>query len=85
MGVNIPILEIYGMSESTGSHTMNLMGGGRWRVGSAGQALVGTEIKIHCPDENGDGEVGIAFVGGGGLLCDEDEAGSSVRLWVGST
>ncbi|KAL5460257.1 hypothetical protein EMCRGX_G033688 [Ephydatia muelleri] len=57
MGVNIPILELYGMSESTGSHSVNLMGGGRWRVGSAGQALVGTEMKIHCPDENGDGEI----------------------------
>ena len=62
MGVNIPILELYGMSESTGSHSVNLMGGGRWRVGSAGQALVGTEMKIHCPDENGDGEVDFALI-----------------------
>ena len=57
MGVNIPILEIYGMSESTGSHTMNMIGEGRWKVGSAGRALMGTEVKVHCPDENGDGEV----------------------------
>ena len=58
MGVDIPILEIYGMSESTGAHSINILGGGRWRVGSAGQAVKGAEMKISCPDENGDGEVG---------------------------
>eukprot|EP00731_Ephydatia_muelleri_P030993 Em0022g507a len=57
MGVNIPILEIYGMSESTGSHSVNFLGGGRWRVGSAGRALNGVETKIESPDVNSEGEI----------------------------
>ena len=57
MGVNIPILEIYGMSESTGSHTVNFLGGGRWRVGSAGRAVKGVEMKINSADATEEGEV----------------------------
>ena len=82
MGVNIPILEIYGMSESTGSHSVNFLGGGRWRVGSAGRALNGVETKIESPDVNSEGEVsGVVCrksreggMGGGG-------AGESERRW----
>ena len=81
MGVNIPILEIYGMSESTGSHSVNFLGGGRWRVGSAGRALNGVETKIESPDVNSEGEVS-------GVVCRKSReggmgggAGESERRW----
>jgi long-chain-fatty-acid--CoA ligase ACSBG len=55
--VNIPILEVYGMSENTGPHTINRPRNGYWRSGSVGKPLEGMELKIDNPDENGDGEV----------------------------
>ena len=65
MGFDIPILEMYGMTESTGPHTMNvkspqitsLNSASKWRVGSCGKNMSGAETKIDNPDENGDGEV----------------------------
>ena len=58
MSINIPLLEIYGMSECSGCHTLNLrhnqLG---WRVGSCGKPLNGVQLKIIDQDENGEGEV----------------------------
>ena len=59
MGFDIPILELYGMSESTGPHTSNMREFGRWRTGSCGKNISGVETKIDNPDEQGDGEVSV--------------------------
>ncbi|XP_072037925.1 long-chain-fatty-acid--CoA ligase ACSBG2-like isoform X2 [Amphiura filiformis] len=55
MGVNIPIYDIYGMSESTGPHTISLPEA--FRIYSAGKNLPGTITKIMDPDDEGNGEV----------------------------
>ena len=55
MSIDIPLLEFYGMSESSGPQTFNVME--HWRVGSVGRSMVGALTKIDKPDENGDGEV----------------------------
>ena len=57
MSINIPLMELYGMSESSGPHTLNLMQPDRWRVGSCGKTIEGVQLKIFNPDENGEGEV----------------------------
>jgi long-subunit acyl-CoA synthetase (AMP-forming) len=46
----LPIMEIYGMSECTGPTTMSLPG--RYRLGRAGVAIPGTELRVA-----GDGEI----------------------------
>ena len=57
MGFDIPILELYGMSESAGPHAANLRKPTRWRTGSCGKNISGVSTKIDNPDEHGDGEV----------------------------
>ena len=57
MAVDVPILELYGMSESTGPQTFSLKNASQWRTGSCGKSMSGAETKIDNPDENGDGEV----------------------------
>jgi len=57
MSVDMPILELYGMSECTGPHTLNVKNFKQWRTGSCGQCISGVETKIDNPDEHGDGEV----------------------------
>lgn len=57
MSVNMPILELYGMSEASGPHTINRPDLGYWRSGSVGRPVEGAEVKIDSPDENGEGEV----------------------------
>ena len=57
MAVDVPVLELYGMSESTGPQTMSLKSASHWRTGSCGKTMSGAETKIDNPDENGDGEV----------------------------
>ena len=55
MSINIPLKEGYGMTECSGSHTVNVTG--QWRIGSCGKPMNGVETKIDKPDGNGDGEV----------------------------
>ena len=57
MSINQPIMELYGMSEDTGPHTINRPDLGYWRSGSVGRPVEGAEVKIDSPDENGEGEV----------------------------
>lgn len=47
LSLNIPILEIYGMSECSGPQTVSVPG--KHRIGSTGVSIPGTEIKI-LPD-----------------------------------
>ena len=56
MGMNIPIMDSYGMSENTGPQSLSTIS--NWRLGSVGKCLNGTYLKIDNPsDENGEGEV----------------------------
>ena len=49
LGLGIPILEIYGMSENTGPTTLSTRN--RYRTGRAGWAMDGTELKIEADGE----------------------------------
>jgi len=55
LSLNIPIYEIYGMSESTGPQTVNRPSA--HKTGTAGPAIPGCEMKIHDPDKDGNGEI----------------------------
>ena len=44
MSLNVPLCEVYGMSESSGPTTLSMPG--NFRMGSSGRTLQGTEIKI---------------------------------------
>jgi long-chain-fatty-acid--CoA ligase ACSBG len=54
-GLNIRIVDLYGLSESSGPAT--LPGPFGQPVGSCGKALAESEIKINSPDEKGEGEI----------------------------
>ena len=53
--LNMPLCELYGMSECSGPMTAGRPG--KNRTGSCGPALEGLACKIHEPDEDGNGEV----------------------------
>ncbi|XP_048845455.1 long-chain-fatty-acid--CoA ligase ACSBG2-like [Brienomyrus brachyistius] len=55
MSLGIPIYELYGMSESTGPHTISW--GGGFRIMSCGKELPGAQSKLDKPDADGNGEV----------------------------
>ncbi|KAJ7992961.1 hypothetical protein DPEC_G00267500 [Dallia pectoralis] len=55
LSLDIPLYELYGMSESTGPHTISLSDA--FRLTSCGKAIPGCETKIHSPDEKGNGEI----------------------------
>ncbi|XP_068176512.1 long-chain-fatty-acid--CoA ligase ACSBG2-like [Antennarius striatus] len=55
LSLNIPLYEIYGMSESTGPHTVSLPG--IFKLTSCGKEIPGCKTKLHNPDENGIGEI----------------------------
>ena len=54
MSINMPVLELYGMSENTGPETINQMSS--WRLGSVGHPIHGALVKIDNPVD-GEGEV----------------------------
>ena len=69
MSINIPLMEIFGMSECSGCHTINLRHNHNgWRVGSCGKPIQGVNLKIVDPDddrerkEGEEGEVSILRV-----------------------
>ena len=53
--LNILLINLYGMSETTGPHTTMLHS--KFNLESAGFCIPGCELKIDNPDENGEGEV----------------------------
>lgn len=55
LGLNLPIQEIYGMSECTGPQTVSMRDS--MKTGWCGTSLPGTEILIKTPDKDGNGEV----------------------------
>ena len=53
MSINIPLMELYGMSECSGCHTLNLRHKHNgWRVGTCGKPMMGVKLKIVDPDDN---------------------------------
>ncbi|XP_078533832.1 long-chain-fatty-acid--CoA ligase ACSBG2-like [Lissotriton helveticus] len=57
MGLNLPIIQVYGMSESSGNHTVSLTS--NYRMTSCGKTVPGCKTRIHMPDEDGNGEICI--------------------------
>lgn len=55
LSFDIPIYDVYGMSESSGPHIMSLPG--EFRIGAAGKELIGVQTKINKPDAEGNGEI----------------------------
>ncbi|KAG9354120.1 hypothetical protein JZ751_012244, partial [Albula glossodonta] len=55
MSFNIPLYELYGMSESTGPHTVSLPSANR--IMSCGKEIYGCCTKLDKPDEDGTGEI----------------------------
>ncbi|NXK38829.1 ACBG2 ligase, partial [Piprites chloris] len=55
LSLNIPVLELYGMSESSGPHTMSLPHA--FKLTSCGKELPGCRTLIHKPDRDGIGEI----------------------------
>ena len=56
LSIDIPILELYGMTETTGPHTMSNLGQTH-KLGSVGKTLPGLKTRISDPDSKGEGEV----------------------------
>jgi len=57
--INIPLYELFGMSECSGPMTVSIPG--HVVSGSCGIAMDGTEMKIINEDEEGNGEVSSNF------------------------
>ena len=55
MSLNIPLMEIYGMSESTGPHTVSFPWG--YRITSVGKEFPGASTKLVDQDKEGNGEI----------------------------
>ncbi|KAJ1212738.1 hypothetical protein NDU88_000386 [Pleurodeles waltl] len=55
MGLDIPLMELYGLSEDSGPHTVSVYGG--FRMTSCGKTLPGCRSQIHMPDKEGNGEM----------------------------
>ena len=55
LSLDMPLLEIYGMSENTGPQTVSLPG--HHRSGTCGKVLEGVEMLIANPDKDGNGEI----------------------------
>ncbi|XP_023699741.2 long-chain-fatty-acid--CoA ligase ACSBG2 [Paramormyrops kingsleyae] len=55
LSLDIPVYELYGMSECSGPHTLSLPDA--FRLTSCGKVLQGCETKISNPDSEGNGEI----------------------------
>ncbi|KAK3607857.1 hypothetical protein CHS0354_038285 [Potamilus streckersoni] len=53
--LDIPLLEVYGMSECTGPHTISISS--CFCLTSCGKEMIGVRTKLEKPDEDGNGEV----------------------------
>jgi len=76
LGIGMPLFEAYGMSETCGAITVNIIG--NYKLGTVGIKLPNTIININNPDMNGDGE--ICFSGRTnfmGYLKNEEETKST--------
>ncbi|KAK7145870.1 hypothetical protein R3I93_013563 [Phoxinus phoxinus] len=55
LSLDIPLFELYGMSESSGPHTISLPDA--FRITSCGKVIPGCKTKIFSPDVDGNGEI----------------------------
>ncbi|XP_015241709.1 long-chain-fatty-acid--CoA ligase ACSBG2 isoform X2 [Cyprinodon tularosa] len=55
LSLDIPLYELYGMSESTGPHTISKPEA--FKLTSCGIEIPGCKTKLHNPDEEGNGEI----------------------------
>ncbi|XP_029017711.1 long-chain-fatty-acid--CoA ligase ACSBG2-like [Betta splendens] len=55
MSLNMPVMELYGMSESSGPHTISI--NSDYRITSCGKVMPGSKINLDNPDEEGNGEI----------------------------
>lgn len=55
LSLDIPLFELYGMSESSGPHTISLPDA--FRLTSCGKVIPGVKTKIFSPDAEGIGEI----------------------------
>ncbi|NXG79459.1 ACBG2 ligase, partial [Baryphthengus martii] len=55
LSLNIPLFEVYGMSESSGPHTVSMPQA--FRLTSCGKEVTGCRTLIYKPDSNGNGEI----------------------------
>jgi long-chain-fatty-acid--CoA ligase ACSBG len=58
LALNLPIMEVYGMSEVSGPQTIGIPWNFKgYSTGSVGKRIPGTVIKIDKPDAHGNGEI----------------------------
>ena len=74
----VPVIEIYGMSETAGVITSNPLPPGKRKIGSVGQPVM-SEVEIR----NADDGVGQVWVRSGGVFSGYDAAGRSGEDWDG--
>ncbi|KAM9821992.1 long-chain-fatty-acid--CoA ligase ACSBG2-like [Syngnathus typhle] len=55
MSLNMPLLELYGMSESSGPHTVST--NDDFHINSCGKVMPGCKVKLDNQDSEGNGEV----------------------------
>ncbi|XP_008331216.1 long-chain-fatty-acid--CoA ligase ACSBG2-like isoform X2 [Cynoglossus semilaevis] len=55
LSLDIPLYELYGMSECSGPHTISLHNA--FRLTSCGKEIVACKTKFHQPDQDGIGEI----------------------------
>ncbi|KAK0147002.1 Long-chain-fatty-acid--CoA ligase ACSBG2 [Merluccius polli] len=55
LSLDVPLYELYGMSENSGPHTISLPDA--FRLTSCGKEIEGCMTKIHNPDDEGNGEI----------------------------
>lgn len=55
LSLNIPLYELFGMSESSGPHTISVPEA--FRLTSVGKEIPGCKTKLQSPDEEGNGEI----------------------------
>ncbi|KAI1900481.1 hypothetical protein AGOR_G00050380 [Albula goreensis] len=55
MSLSIPLYELYGMSESTGPHSISWEGA--YRIMSCGKVITGSKTKLDKKDNEGNGEI----------------------------
>uniref|UniRef100_A0A672JJH0 Long-chain-fatty-acid--CoA ligase ACSBG2 n=1 Tax=Salarias fasciatus TaxID=181472 RepID=A0A672JJH0_SALFA len=55
LSLDIPLFELYGMSESTGPHTISRPSA--FKLTSCGKEIPGCKTKLHNQDEEGNGEI----------------------------
>ncbi|XP_056270987.1 long-chain-fatty-acid--CoA ligase ACSBG2 [Pseudoliparis swirei] len=55
LSLDIPVYELYGMSESSGPHTISTPEA--FKLTSCGKEIPGCETKLHNPDKEGNGEI----------------------------